>query len=99
MCTKETKPRNTKIKETKKTKNYIPAGEGEGDGLLHLDDDGLLLLVHVGGLGELDVGSPDVAGGGELDTLLGAADHHRLAKLGEIPAQAAFINTGRNKKN
>ena len=62
-----------------------PARESEGDGLLHLDDDGLLLLVNIGGLGELDVASSDVAGGGELDPLLGAADHHGLAELGEVP--------------
>ena len=62
----------------------VSAGEGEGDGLLHLDGDGLLLLVHVGGLGQLDVAHADVAGSGELDALLGARDHHRLAELGEI---------------
>ena len=62
----------------------VPACEGEGDGLLHLDGDGLLLLVHVGGLGQLDVAHADVAGSGELDALLGARDHHRLAELGEI---------------
>ena len=67
--------------------NSEPACESEGDGLLHLDDDGLLLLVNVGGLGELDVASSDVAGGGELDALLGAADHHGLAELGEVPKE------------
>ena len=71
--------------DTKESKE--PAGEGEGDGLLHLNDDGLLLLVHVGSLGKLDVASSNVAGGGELNALLGAADHHRLAKLGEVPEQ------------
>ena len=74
-----------------KTNNKIisnaPGGEGERDRLLHLDGDGLLLLVHVGGLGELDVASSDVAGGGELDSLLGAADHHGLAELGEVPKE------------
>ena len=67
--------------------NSEPACESEGDGLLHLDDDGLLLFVNVGGLGKLDVASSDVAGGGELDSLLGAADHHGLAELGEVPKE------------
>ena len=62
-----------------------PAGEGEGDRLLHLYGDGLLLLVHVSGLGELDVAGADVAGGGELNSLLGAGDHHGLAELGQVP--------------
>ena len=62
----------------------VPAGEGEGDGLLHLDGDGLLLLVDVGGLGQLDVAGADVAGRGELDALLGAGDHHALAKLAQV---------------
>ena len=48
----------------------VPAGEGEGDWLLHLDSDGLLLLVHVGRLGQLDVADTDVTGRGELDALL-----------------------------
>ncbi len=61
-----------------------PRGEVKGDGLLHLNRDGLLLLVHVGGLGELDVANTDVAGGGELDSLLGAGDHHRLTELRQI---------------
>ena len=61
-----------------------PGGEGERDRLLHLDGDGLLLLVHVGGLGELDVAHPDVPGGGELDALLGAGDHHGLSELGQV---------------
>ena len=64
----------------------VPAGEGEGDRLQHLDDHHLLLLVHVGGLRQLDVAGPDVARGGELDALLGAGDHHGLAELGEVPA-------------
>jgi len=42
----------------------VPAGEGDFDGLLHLND-----------------ACPDVAGRRELDALLGAADHHGLAKL------------------
>ena len=41
---------------------------------------------NVGGLRELDVASSNVAGGGELGCLLGAAHHHRLARLREIPA-------------
>ena len=65
----------------------VPAGKSEGDGLLHLNDDCLLFLVHVRGLGELDVAGPDIAGGRELDALLSAADHHRLAELREIPVQ------------
>ena len=62
----------------------VPGGEGQVDGLLHLDGHGLLLLVHVGGLGELDVAHPDVPGGGELDALLGAGDHHGLSELGQV---------------
>ena len=70
-------------------KTQGPAGEGEGDGLLHLNDDGLLLFVHVSGLGELDVANADIAGGGKPDALLRAADHHRLAELREIPVQSS----------
>ena len=61
-----------------------PGGEGEGDWLLHLDAHGLLLLVHVGSLSKLDVANPNVAGGGELDSLLSAGNHHGLAKLRKI---------------
>ena len=70
----------------------VSACEGECDWLLHLDGDGFLLLVHVGGLSKLDVAGPDVAGGGELDALLGAADHHRLAKLREVPVQRRVLH-------
>ena len=63
----------------------VPGGEGQVDGLLHLDGHGLLLLVHVGGLGELDVANPDVSGSGELDALLGAGDDDGLSELGEVP--------------
>ena len=62
-----------------------PACESEGDRLLHLDDDGLLLLVNVGGLGELDIAHSDVTGSGELDALLGAGYDDGLTKLGQIP--------------
>ena len=62
----------------------IPGGEGQVDGLLHLDGDGLLLLVHVGGLGELDVADSDISGCGELDALLGAGDDHGLPELSQI---------------
>ena len=67
-----------------------PAGEGEGNRLLHLNDNSLLFLVHIGGLGELDVASTNVAGGRELDPLLGAADHHRLTELREVPGQISL---------
>ena len=80
-----------KIQETNHD-NSGPASKGEGDGLLHLNDDGLLLLVHVGSLSELDVAGPDVASGGELDALLGAADHHRLAELREVPVQRRVLH-------
>ena len=62
----------------------VSACEGESDWLLHLDGDGFLLLVHVGGLGQLDVAHPNVSGGGELNSLLGAGDDHGLSKLGQI---------------
>ena len=65
--------------------NSEPACESEGDGLLHLNDNGLLLLVNIGGLGELDVAHSDVTGSGELDALLGAGDDDGLPKLGQIP--------------
>ena len=63
----------------------VPGGEGQVDGLLHLDGDGLLLLVNVGGLGELDIAHSDITGSGELDALLGAGDDDGLPKLGQIP--------------
>ena len=63
----------------------VSAREGQGDGLLHVDGDGLLLLVDVGGLGELDIAHSDVTGSGELDALLGAGYDDGLTKLGQIP--------------
>ena len=62
----------------------VPGGEGQIDGLLHLDGHGLLLLVHVGGLCELDVANTDVTGGGELDALLCAGDDDGLSELRQI---------------
>ena len=62
----------------------VSACEGECDWLLHLDGNSFLLLVHVGGLGQLDVAHPNVSGGGELDSLLGAGDDHGLTELGQV---------------
>ena len=62
----------------------IPGGECQIDRLLHFDGHGLLLLVHVGGLGELDVPNADVSSRGELDPFLCAGDDDRLSELREI---------------
>ena len=62
----------------------VSAREGQGDGLLHVDGDGLLLLVDVGGLGELDVAGADVSGRGELHAFFRAGDDDALAELGEV---------------
>ena len=51
---------------------------------LHIDGDGLLLLVDVGGLGQLDVAGADVAGRGELDALFGARYDDTLAELRQV---------------
>ena len=62
----------------------VSAREGQGDWLLHVDGDGLLLLVDAGGLGELDVAGADVSGRGELHALFRAGDDDALAELGEV---------------
>ena len=62
----------------------VSACEGECDWLLHLDGNSFLLLVHVGGLCELDVANTDVTGGGELDALLCAGDDDGLSELRQI---------------
>jgi hypothetical protein len=62
----------------------VTACKGEGNGLLHFDGDGLFLLVHIGGLSELDVAHSNIAGSGELDSLLGARNHNRFSELAQI---------------
>ena len=52
------------------------------------------LLVNVSGLGELDLAGADVAGGRELDSLLGAGDYHGLTKLGQVPDNPLELSGG-----
>ena len=74
--------------------NHQPAGKGERDWFLHLNGHRLLLLVHVGGLGELNVAHADIAGRRKLDALLGAGDDERLAKLTQVTNDALELCTG-----
>ena len=62
-----------------------PAAKGEGEWLLHLDGDRLLLLLLVACLCQLDAASANVASPGERHPSLCARYHHRLAKLTQVP--------------
>ena len=52
------------------------------------------LFVDVSSLGNLDVTNTDVAGGAELDALLGAGDDERLAELGKVANDAHELGAG-----
>ena len=61
----------------------VPAGKDHGDRLVHLNDD-RLFLSSIAPLDDLDGATSVVAGGRELNALLVAAEHQRLAKLREV---------------
>ena len=52
----------------------VAKGEVQVHGLLHVDDDGIVVLVDGGVVLQHDVTGAEVAGGGEADSLLGHAD-------------------------
>ena len=52
----------------------VAQGEVQVHGLLHVDDDGVVVLVDGGVVLQHDISGAEVAGGGEADALLGHAD-------------------------
>ena len=51
----------------------------------------LLLLVHVAGLGQLNVARSQFSGGGELYSVFGAGDHDRVPNLGQVAAYTSKL--------
>lgn len=72
----------------------VAKGEGEGDFLLALDDNSLVLLVDGGVALADDVTSADVASDLELDAFLGSADLDGVADDGDLAADALELGGG-----
>lgn len=64
------------------------------NGALHHVTHRLVLLVHIAGLGKLDVSCAQLSRGRELDSVLGAGDHDGVADLGQVAADASKLPRG-----
>ena len=89
-----------KFKYLKRTKSFkysnwfVPQSKSEINGLLHVNNDRLFLLVDIGALRQIDLRIANVTLCREGDTRFGDGDLDRFANVGQILANACKLDRG-----